>query len=297
VAFDTASASTTVAAVLLPGERPRVEAAGNGCFAVVHRDTIPDALRVVRERSVDAVLVSVHRCRPDQMEPLGHLVREFPTIPTVALVSQHDPGTIEMLLRLGASGVRQVVDVTSPTGWSRLRQIVGQPATRAVARIQGPVLDVLREAPPDARLFLEALIRLAAEVPTVTAVAQELSVRPSTLMSRFARAGLPSPKNYLAAIRLLHAAHLFETGGLSVADVAYRLEYSSPQSFGRHLRAMLGVTALEFRRRFPFPIALQRFVELMIDPYLDIWRDFHPLAAGGWETSRSGEALQTTISS
>lgn len=287
--FDPASASTTVAAVLLPGERPRVEAAGNGCFAVVHRDTIPDALRVVRERSVDAVLVSVHRCGPDQMEPLGHLVREFPTIPTVALVSQHDAGTIEMLLRLGASGVRQVVDVTSPMGWSRLRQIVGQPATRAVARIQGPVLDALGEAPPDARLFLEALIRLACEVPTVTGVAAELSVRPSTLMSRFARAGLPSPKNYLSAIRLLHAAHLFETGGLSVADVAYRLEYSSPQSLGRHLRAMLGVTALEFRRRFPFPVALQRFLELMIDPYLDIWKDFHPLAAGGWETSRSGQ--------
>jgi AraC-like DNA-binding protein len=289
VPFDLAQTSTTVAAVLLPGERPRVEAAGNGCFAVVHRDSIPDAVRVVRERAVDAVLVSVHRCGADQMELLSLLVREFPTIPTVALVSQHDPGAIEMLLRLGASGVRQVVDVTSPTGWNRLRQIVGQPATRAVSRIQGPVLDSLRDAPADARLFLEALIRLAAEVPTVTGVAAQLSVRPSTLMSRFARAGLPSPKNYLAAIRLLHAAHLFETSGLSVADVAYRLEYSSPQSFGRHLRAMLGVTALEFRRRFPFPLALERFVELMIEPYGEIWRDFHPLAAGGWEATQPVE--------
>ena len=159
-----------------------------------------------------------------------------------------------MLLRLGASGVRQVVDVTSPAGWSRLRQVVGQPATRAVARIQQPILESVAEAPPDARLFLEAMIRLAPDVPTVTALAAQLSVRPSTLMSRFARAGLPSPKNYLAAVRLLHAAFLFETSGLSVADVAYRLEYSSPQSFGRHLRAMLGLTAMEFRRRFPFPI-------------------------------------------
>ena len=201
----------------------------------------------------------------------------------MALVSQHDPGAIETLLRLGASGVRQVVDVTSPAGWGRLRRIVGQPATRAVARIQGPVLDSVREAPPDARLFLEALIRLAAEVPTVSGVAAQLSVRPSTLMSRFARAGLPSPKNYLAAIRLLHAAHLFEIPGLSVADVAYRLEYSSPQSFGRHLRAMLGVTALEFRRRFPFDLAVERFVALMMEPYRSVWRDFHPLTAGGWE--------------
>jgi AraC-like DNA-binding protein len=112
----------------------------------------------------------------------------------------------------------------------------------------------------------------------VTALAERLYVRPSTLMSRFARAGLPSPKNYLSAIRLLHAAYLFEASGLSVADVAYRLEYSSPQSFGRHLRAMLGVTALEFRRRFPFPVAMERFVELMVEPYREVWRDFHPVA-------------------
>jgi AraC-like DNA-binding protein len=270
--------STTVAAVLLPGERLRVDAAGNGCFAVVHRDSVPDAVRVVRERAVDAVLLSVHRCPPDQVEAVRHLVREFPGIPTVALVSQHDPSSTEMLLRLGASGVQQVVDVTSPMGWSRLRQVVGQPATRAVSRIQGPILTALAEAPADARLFVEAMIRLAPDTPTVTALSERLYVRPSTLMSRFARAGLPSPKNYLSAIRLLHAAYLFEASGLSVADVAYRLEYSSPQSLGRHLRAMLGVTALEFRRRFPFPVALERFVELMVEPYREVWRDFHPVA-------------------
>jgi AraC-like DNA-binding protein len=191
-----------------------------------------------------------------------------------------------MLLRLGASGVRQVVDVTSPTGWSRLRVVVGQPATRAVARIQGPILDSLVDTPPDARLFVEALIRLAPDTPTVTTLAQKLYVRPSTLMSRFARAGLPSPKNYLAAIRLLHASYLFEAAGLSVADVSYRLEYSSPQSFGRHLRAMLGLTALEFRRRFPFPLALARFVDVMVTPYLAIWRTFHPVAAGSWDGVR-----------
>jgi len=80
-------ASPTVAAVLLPAERARVDAAGNGCFSVVHRDSIPDALRVVRERPVDAVIVSVHRCAPEQVEALGHLVRDFPGIPTVALLS------------------------------------------------------------------------------------------------------------------------------------------------------------------------------------------------------------------
>ena len=48
---------------------------------------------------------------------------------------------------------------------------------------------------------------------------------------------------------------------------------------------MLGVTALEFRRRFPFELAVERFVTLMMTPYRGVWRAFHPLAAGGWERS------------
>ena len=274
----------TVAAVLTPGERQRVDAAGNGIFAVVHRDSVPDAVRVVRERAVDAVLVSVHRCVPEQIAAVGRLVRDFPGIPTVALVSQHNAGATEMLLRLGASGVRQVVDVTVPAGWAQLRHVVGQPATRAVARIQGPILEALGDAPRDAQLFVEVMVRLAPETPTVRKLSERLHVRPSTLMSRFSRAGLPSPKNYLAAVRLLHAAHLFEAGGLSVADVSYRLEYSSPQSFGRHLRTMLGITSSEFRQRFPFPLALDRFIALMLMPYRKTWEEFHPLAAGAWDS-------------
>jgi AraC-like DNA-binding protein len=269
----------TVATVLTAAERQRVDAAGSGVFAVVHRDSVPEAVRVVRERAVDAVLVSVHHCAPEQIDAVGHLVRDFPGIPTVALLSQHDPAASQMLLRFGASGVRQVVDVSLPTGWSRLREAVALPATRSAARIQGPVLAALRDATPDARLFIEGLVRLAPETPTVRRLAASLHVRPSTLMSRFARAGLPSPKNYLASVRLLHAAHLFESGGLSVADVAYRLDYSTPQSFGRHLRTMLGITSCEFRNRFPFPLAVERFVELMITPYDRIWATFHPLSS------------------
>ncbi len=267
----------TVATVLMPRERSRVDAAGDGCFRVIHRDSVPEAMRVVRERGVDAFLVSVHRCRDRDLRAVGHLVRDFPGIPTVALVSQHEALASETLLHLGATGVQQVVDVTSPSGWQRLRQIVGPPATRAVTSIQGPILDALGNSPPDNRLFFEALIRLAPEVVSVRQLARQLDLRPSTLMSRFGRAGLPSPKSYLAGIRLLHAALLFQSSGLSVADVAYRLEYSSPQSLGRHLRAMLGITATEFRRRFPFATALDRFLSRMINPYERIWPTFRPL--------------------
>ena len=51
--FSSGETSPTVATVLLPVERARVDAAGSGCFAVVHRDTIPEAVRIVRPYAVD----------------------------------------------------------------------------------------------------------------------------------------------------------------------------------------------------------------------------------------------------
>jgi len=261
-----------------------VEAAGQGCFTLLHRDSVPEAMRAVRERAVDGILLSVHRCPPTAARDVRRLVEDFPGLPTVALVSTHDPAASEALLSLGATGLRQVVDVTAPAGWQRLRQVMAAPASRGVARIQGPVLEGLGAGPGDLRLFFEVLIRLAPETTTVRALCRACHVQPSTLMSRFSRAGLPSPKSYLAGVRLLHAAHLLEAPGRSIADVAYRLEYSSPQSFGRHVRAMLGITSLEFRRRFPFELALARFLELMIAPYGGVWPAFHPLETGGWDS-------------
>jgi AraC-like DNA-binding protein len=267
-----------VAAVLRADERSRVEAASSGWFSLVCRETIPEAIRAVRERPVDAVLLSVHQCGAGQLDALGSLMRGFPGIPTVALVSRHDAEGSATLLHLGATGVRQVIDVTGPDGWHRLRQLLGQPATRDAARILGPVLEALGDVPADTRLFFEVLIRLAPDVPTARGLSERLGIRSSTLMSRFMREGLPSPKSYLAGMRLVHAALLFERPGYSVADVAYRLDYSSPQSFGRHLRTLLGITTSELRRRYTFEGALERFIGSLVRPYRETWGRFRPLA-------------------
>jgi len=233
----------TIAAVVSPFERAQLDAAGAGCFSVLHQRSVPEAVRAVRERRIDAVVVSVHQCGRDQVDAVDQLVRSFPEIPTVALVTRSDPVVPELLLRLGATGVRHVVDVTAPAGWSRLRQLLLEPLSRPAARILARVFEVLVGLPSDTRLFLEYLVRVAPATPNVRQLARQTRIAPSTLVSRFTRAGLPSPKTYLAGIRLLYASQFLEQEGLSVSDVAYRLECSSPQSFGRHLRGMLGVTA------------------------------------------------------
>jgi len=281
----------TICTVVPPPERPRIDAAGDGCFDTLHADSLREALHVARRRRVDAVVISVHRCQGEALPAVARFVREFPAIPAVALVSRHDREATETLLRLGATGVRNAVDCTQPDGWRRLRDLVGHPASPVAAQILARFGPALNDASEESRVFFEAIARLAPALSTVRGLARHLRVRPSTLMSRFHRAGLPSPKSYLAGMRLMHSAFLFQNPGLSVSDVAYRMDYSSPQSFGRHLRAVLGVTAGEFRRRFPFDVALARYIDLLVTPYREALRAFHPFNAGLWDQGPDAAAV------
>jgi AraC-like DNA-binding protein len=281
----------TICTVLPRDDRPRVDAAGDGCFTAVHADSLREARVAARRGRVDAMVISVHECRGEALPAVARLVREFPTIPAVALISRRDPAAGETLLQLGAQGVRTAIDCTDPAGWRRLRDLVARPTSPVTARVLLRLLPALETATTETRVFFEAVARLAPALTTVRGIARHLRHRPSTLMSRFYRAGLPSPKSYLAAMRLVHAAYLLESPGLSVADVAYRLDYSSPQSFGRHLRAMLGVSAGEFRNRFPFEVALARYIDLLITPYREALRTFRPLNAGLWDQAPDGAGV------
>src|SRR5256884_4374050 len=132
-----------VGTVLPPLARPRLDAAGDGCFTTVHTSSSRDALRAARRRRVDALVLSVHACRGDELPAVARFVREFPAIPAVALVSRHDRNASETLLRLGATGVPSAGDCTEPPGWRRPPGPVGHPASTAAARILARVVPAL----------------------------------------------------------------------------------------------------------------------------------------------------------
>src|SRR3989440_3195950 len=220
----------TVCTVLPLPERPRLDAAADGCFTTLHAASLRDALRAARRKRVDALVLSVHVCRGDELPAVARFVREFPAIPAVALVSRpHDRDASETLLRLGATGIRSAVDCSEPAGWRRLRDLVGHPASPVAARIVARVVPALVDATGDVRAFFEAIARLAPVLTTVRRLARHLRICPSTLMSRFYRESLPAPKTYLAGMRLVHAAYLVGNPGLSGRDGAGRLGYSASQ--------------------------------------------------------------------
>jgi AraC-like DNA-binding protein len=267
-----------VSTMLTPDERLRIDAAGLGWIRAYHRDTVDDLRRDLQNERSCAVILSTAMCQGISVAVMAKVVREFPRVPTVALLSQLDRSTVRTVLSLGQCGVRTLIDVREPNGWRELRTVLLSERSSTVQRIAMSRLSLdLHHATAGAQRFFETLFAIAGYTPTIRELACQLKVIPGTLMSRFFRARLPAPKQYLTLARLVYAARLFENPGVSISGVSNQLEYSSPQSFSRHVRAVLGLSPLQFRTRYDGDGMLDLFRERLVLGYREQWRAFDPL--------------------
>jgi AraC-like DNA-binding protein len=277
-----------IATLLTPEERLRVDAAGEGYYRTLHRESVDDVIHDLKAQQVYAVLVSVS-CASKCTARVASLVREFPRIPAVALLSEFELRTPHAVLALGQWGIRRLVDVRQAAGWRELRGTLKADTGDLGQRpILAQLAIDLAGVPNDCWQFFETIFTCSPRLGNVRLLARHLDVTASTLMSRFFRAGVPTPKRYLAMAHLVRAARLFENSGFSIANVANHLDYSSPQSFGRHVRTLLHITAGEFRQRYDCASMFTRFRADLITPYVDGLHILRPLTApAGWAAGRS----------
>jgi transcriptional regulator GlxA family with amidase domain len=71
-----------------------------------------------------------------------------------------------------------------------------------------------------------------------------------TFVRRFTRATGMSPLDYLHALRLEEAKQILETQDIPVEAVALEVGYQDNGFFGRLFRRRVGMTPMQYRRRF-----------------------------------------------
>lgn len=256
--------------------RHQCDAAVSSQARTLHAESITEALTVLRSASPRLVLLAPSLIAGEGLLALRQLVAYSRDAVTVALVGDGPPAP-RTLMELGAAGIRRCLDVSKGDAWPQLRGMLSQCEDRAGKIILRHVTDILPDMASDLRHFFRVLVHDAPRTSTVRGMVSALGVKPSTLNSRFVRAGLPSPKDYLVATRLLYVAAMFDEERMTVGTVAYRLQYASPQSLGRHIRAQLGITPSEFRSRHPFNGCLERFLGSLIRPYVSTLTTFDPV--------------------
>lgn len=275
---------TPVSTMLTPLERSRVDAAAHGLCDALHRESLEEVLCDLRQQRASLVLISVTRYGSQSSARVAAMVREFPRIPAVALLTETQNSTPHSTLALGQLGIRTLVDARLPAGWQTLRNLIASQGSNDLQRSALAQISLdLPGVSKDCWWFFELLFDSSPRISTVRQLARHLNILPSTLMSRFFRAKLPAPKRYLSLARLIRAARLFENPGLSVARVANHLDYSSPQSFGRHVRTVMRMSPVKFRSMYDGQGMLQFFRTELILPYVEVLLVFRPSAAyPGW---------------
>jgi AraC-like DNA-binding protein len=297
-AFDvgaTVAARARVGTWIAPRERARVDVAAGAQLDLAHRETLRAIRGDLTTGRIDAALVSAALVGLADVPTLSAIVRDFPGNPVVGFVAEVDePRALAGALAFGQAGVAALVDARTPAGWSTLRsafdgrRLADPFVQRAVRELTSRADATASEAACTVGWVRFLAATFSPRVATAKQVAASLGVCCSTLTSRFYRAGLPSPKCYIAHARLVWAARLGETPGLPISAIAHRLDASSPQSFGRMVRTMLGVTASEFRRTFDGEAMLARFSAELVEPYRETLRTFDPLTVSQAEREEMG---------
>ena len=267
----------SVVTLLEPELRSAIDAATGGSVGKVHVESPSQAANAVREHSPTALLLSPTIASRYSDAQIGSLVAQSLGTVTVAVLGSDWPTAQRSLLDLGRCGVRQLVNLAQRDGWDQLRKVIYETAGDCRVVVFRQLLIAAQDSTDEFKGFLATLVRMAPGTATVRKLSRGMGIEPSTLMSRFFRARLPAPKKYLVMTRLLYAAWFLEEPRVSVAAASDALLYSSPQSFGRHLRTTLGLTTGQFRREMPLRLAIEHYRSRLLEPYRETLTWFRPL--------------------
>src|SRR6266852_6233634 len=237
-------------------------------FTLARAGSWAEALSTIRTRPVELAVVDPLLSGEPRTHEIERLRVLFPSLPLV-LYTTLTPRTAGVLLTLGQRGIEHVVFANYDDHPSRLAEVLGQEEARSSSRrLLDQLADALAPLPSELRWVLEEALRAPGQVQTVGQVALRARVDRRTCERWFTRVGLPSPRHFLSAARVLYAHRLLQDPGFTIEDVAKRLGYAQTKTLQLHARAYLGLTAGEMRLRLDPVEALQRVTRAFAVPQL-----------------------------
>src|SRR6266550_3913251 len=241
-------------------------------FAVVHAGSWDAVLHTIRSRPVEIVVLDPLLSGEARSQEIERLRLLFPSLPLI-LYTSLTPELAGVLLTLGQCGIRHVVFSRFDDHPERLRQVIEDEEMHAASRrMLGQLAGALAPLPQELRWVLEEALRTPGEVQTIQQVAARARVDRGTCARWFARAGLPSPRHFLAAARVLYAHRLLQDPGFTIEDVAQRMSYGQAKILQQHARAYLGLTAGEMRLSLTPEEALERVSQRFRHPATGVHR-------------------------
>lgn len=254
-----------VLACLPPARLDRLRAAINGPHPLHAVADWHQAAVHVRGQPVDVLVVdpAFGAGEPDPA-PIMALRARFRSLPFVVYTSL-EPATVSALALLGRAGFQEVVlEGIDDDPW-RLREVLtSQPGVALAVRLLERLEPALRQVPAEVARAVERVIHTPAAFTGVPDLAAAADVSRRTIYRECERAHLASPREIIAAARVLRAYAFLRDSDLPIEEVAESLRFASVHHLTNAMRWACGMTTARARER----IAPDELIGLLVERLL-----------------------------
>lgn len=193
--------------------------------------------------------------------PLLEMRAAFPSMPFVVYTALA-PRTAAVIAALGHAGVESLVlhDVDDDVASLRAT-LTAQPGVGLAALLLERLGPGLRLMPPDVARAIERAFRTPSAFRNVPDLAAAAGVSRRTIYRECERAQLASPREILAASRVLRAYALLRESDHAIEEVAETMRFSSAHHLTKTMRWATGLTTARARER----IAPEMMVTLLAE--------------------------------
>lgn len=244
---------------LPPGRLARLRAALEDAAEVRTAADWEDAQGQIRREPIDVLVADPAFApgTPDAAAILALRIR-FRALPFVIYTALR-ADTAAPLAALGRAGCEEVVlEGLDDDPWRLRAVLVHQPGVALAERLVTRIGPALREAPPEVARAVERVIHTPSAFRGVPDLAAAASVSRRTIYREFDRAHLASPREVIAASRVLRAYALLREGARSIEEVAAALRYSNTHHLTRAMRWACGLTTARAREHIEPDVLVER---------------------------------------
>jgi AraC-like DNA-binding protein len=250
-----------VAACVQPQKLARLRGAAGTTHAVHAALDWAHADSIIKRQPVDVLVVDPQFEGSDlpRTDRIRAAKRRYGALPMV-VYSTLSAQTMRSLVELGTEGLGQIVLYGLDDDPRHLRQLLElQPGVLLSEQLIDGIRPRLNYVPTPVAQAVERAIRNPAAYTNVGEIAGAASVPRRSFYRHLERVGLASPREILAAARVLRAYALLRVPSYSLELAASQLRFSDVDSLAESMKAMVGVTPGRARAR----VAPSEFVRLL----------------------------------
>lgn len=220
---------------------------------------------IIRRQPVDVMVVdpqfASEEPRTDRIRDLRAQFRSVPMVVYSALAAR----TLKPLVELGREGLEHLVLYgVDDDPWQLRRVLETQPGIALAEQLIARLRPKLKQLPADVARAIERVIHTPAAFRGVPDLAAAANISRRTIYRECERAHLASPREIIAAARVLRAYAFLRESDYAIEEVAEHLRFSSPHHLTKTMRWACGMTTARARDR----IAPDEFIGMLMERLL-----------------------------